>query len=166
MREGLLSVGDDVRITVGQIEDIPRCLDIAKELGEYFTSSALLAMARDLAGGRFLVAKDSTGCLGFMGLRDKNPGVSEIPWMAVQEDRWRQGIGSAMMEALCSDSKRRGIALLVAKTLAPTVDYAPYQATRRFYEKMRFYLVDVIDPYPGWDPGNPCAIYVKPLCCK
>jgi hypothetical protein len=23
--------------------------------------------------------------------------------------------------------------------------------------------LEIIDPFPGWDPGNPCAIYVKAL---
>jgi len=51
----------------------------------------------------------------------------------------------------------------MAKTLAPDVEYAPYEATRRFYEKKGFIHLETIDPYPGWDPGNPCAIYVRVL---
>lgn len=49
------------------------------------------------------------------------------------------------------------------KTLAPTVDYPPYDATRAFYASQGFHLVDIIDPYPAWNPGNPCAIYLNIL---
>lgn len=38
-----------------------------------------------------------------------------------------------------------------------------YARTRKFYEQRGFHLLEEIDPYPGWDPGNPCAIYVKVL---
>ena len=55
-----------------------------------------------------------------------------------------------------------GIALIEVKTLAATADYAPYEKTRRFYE-LGLFLIETIDPFPGWEPGNPCAIYVKIL---
>ena len=67
------------------------------------------------------------------------------------------------MDNLCRDLESRMVRLVMVKTLAPTVDYPPYALTRRFYEKNGFALIDVIDPYPKWDPGNPCAIYVRAL---
>jgi hypothetical protein len=59
--------------------------------------------------------------------------------------------------------RANGVMLLEVKTLAPTVVYTPYERTRRFYEHAGFILLEVVDPYPGWEPGNPCAIYVKIL---
>lgn len=53
--------------------------------------------------------------------------------------------------------------MLQVKTLAPTVEYAPYEGTRTFYEAMGFRLLEIIDPFPGWEPGNPCAIFAKAL---
>jgi hypothetical protein len=49
------------------------------------------------------------------------------------------------------------------KTLDSSVDYEPYQATRAFWERMGFIQIDTIDPLPGWNPGDPAAIYVAAL---
>ena len=32
-----------------------------------------------------------------------------------------------------------------------------------FWERRGFVQIDCIDPLPGWEPGNPSAIYVKAL---
>jgi hypothetical protein len=42
-------------------------------------------------------------------------------------------------------------------------DRDPYGATRAFWERNDFIHVDTIDPLPGWEPGNPAAIYVAAL---
>ena len=51
-----------------------------------------------------------------------------------------------------------------AKTLDSSSGYRPYEATRAFWERNGFVHVDTIDPLPGWEPGNPAAIYVAALC--
>ncbi len=47
-----------------------------------------------------------------------------------------------------------------AKTLDRSSGYHPYEATRAFWERNGFIQIDTIDPLPGWQPGNPAAIYV------
>lgn len=49
------------------------------------------------------------------------------------------------------------------KTLDSSSGYRPYEATRAFWERNGFVQVDTIDPLPGWEPGNPAAIYVAAL---
>ncbi|WP_049981095.1 hypothetical protein [Halolamina rubra] len=65
----------------------------------------------------------------------------------------------AVADRLAAD----GVELLTVKTLAATVDDDHYARVRSFYERAGFRHVETIDPYPEWEPGNPCAIYVKPL---
>ena len=74
-----------------------------------------------------------------------------------------RGIGSALVNRIASDLSSQGIKVMEVKTLSADVDYAPYEKTRRFYEKVGFMHLDTIDPYPGWEPGSPCAIYIKRL---
>ncbi len=60
-----------------------------------------------------------------------------------------------------------GVAVVEVKTLDASVDYAPYEATRGFWEARGFVQVDTIDPPPGWQPGNRAAVYVaalRPTC--
>jgi GNAT superfamily N-acetyltransferase len=93
----------------------------------------------------------------------KGAGVAEILWMAVSSERRRMGIGTRLLSAIEDELRVEGSKLLEVKTLAAEARYAPYDDTRRFYEGSGFLPVETMDPYPGWEPGNPCAIYVKPL---
>jgi hypothetical protein len=56
-----------------------------------------------------------------------------------------------------------GISVVEAKTLDRSSGYRPYEATRAFWERNGFVHVDTIDPLPGWEPGNPAAIYLAAL---
>lgn len=56
-----------------------------------------------------------------------------------------------------------GVVLVEVKTLDATAAYEPYVATRAFWEHRGFHQIDSIDPLPGWQPGNPSAIYVASL---
>jgi hypothetical protein len=56
-----------------------------------------------------------------------------------------------------------GISVVEAKTLDLSSGYRPYEATRAFWERNGFVQVDTIDPLPGWQPGNPAAIYVAAI---
>ena len=45
-------------------------------------------------------------------------------------------------------------------------DAASHQAwviTDSFWERNGFIHIDTIDPLPGWQPGNPAAIYIAAL---
>ena len=53
--------------------------------------------------------------------------------------------------------------LVEVKTLDVSAGYEPYVSTRAFWERRGFRQIDCIDPLPGWQPGNPSAIYVAAL---
>lgn len=52
---------------------------------------------------------------------------------------------------------------LPVKTLADTAEDETDARTRAFYERAGVHHVDTIDPDPGWEPGGPCAIYVRSI---
>ena len=64
-----------------------------------------------------------------------------------------------MLDCLASS----GISVVEAKTLDRSSGYRPYEATRAFWEHNGFVHIDTIDPLPGWQPGNPAAIYVAAM---
>lgn len=139
------------------------CLAIGRALPEYFLPEGIAQMERDLDLHETWVAALSETIIGFAVLERKSAAVMEILWLAVLPDAQGAGAGSALIAAVAEDARRGGIVVLEVKTLADTVESPEYARTRRFYERLGFVLLDVIDPYPGWQPGNPCAIYVKPL---
>jgi len=142
---------------------IEACCSIAKELREYFTENAIETMRKDMKKHLLYVAADLAEVVGFAIIQHKNKYLAEILWMAVKKGKWNQGIGSALIEHISNDLKSQGVRLLQIKTLSEDAKYSPYESTRQFYEKMNFIHIETIDPYPGWAPDNPCAIYVKIL---
>ncbi|HHY95811.1 MAG TPA: GNAT family N-acetyltransferase, partial [Firmicutes bacterium] len=152
-----------LNITRGAERDIEACLAIARNLGEYFTHAACRQMAAELAEHPFYIARDGDEVVGFAVMAARNPQVTEICWLAVARERQGRGVGSALLMNIGGTLKRQGTRLLTVKTLAAQAEYPPYERTRHFYEKMGFVHLDTIDPYPGWAPGHPCALYVKVL---
>jgi ribosomal protein S18 acetylase RimI-like enzyme len=152
-----------MHIIYGTQRHIEDCLSIGRELPGYFPEAGIAAMARDLREHRLYIAMDADQAAGFASIQIKTIQVAEISWMAVRPERRRQGVGTHLINQIVVDLTAEGLQLLEVKTLADTVDYPPYEQTRRFYEARGFVHLETIDPYPAWEPGNPCAIYVKVL---
>ena len=141
--------------------DFESCLSIARELPLYFTEPGIVAMRRDLQEHQIYLATYSDQVVGFASINPKNSQVAEISWMAVMPGRQHQGVGTLLINHIAGELKETGVRLLEVKTLAADVEYAPYELTRHFYERRGFVHLETIDPYPEWEPGNPCAIYIK-----
>ena len=60
-----------------------------------------------------------------------------------------------LLDHLLGDLAAEGVSLVEAKTLDRSAGYRPYEAARAFWERRGFVQVDMIDPLPGWEPGNP-----------
>jgi ribosomal protein S18 acetylase RimI-like enzyme len=152
-----------MEIVKGNANHHESCLSIAKELTQYFYEKAVSDMNRDFRNHDLYVAIEKEEILGFVTIHRLNENVIEMSWIAVRKDRQGRGIGTDLIKYISDDLKAKGASLLKVKTLSEDVDNKPYELTRKFYEKMGFVHMETIDPYPGWEPGNPCAIYVKIL---
>ena len=141
-------------------EDITLCLQIARDLPEWFNEAGLRAMERDLGEERTFVAVEGEEILGFVTVKPLNERTLEILWMAVRRELRGNGIGTEMLEFVEGWAKERGFEVLVVKT-SGDLSYKPYDATRRFYERNGFVRIALIDPYPEWD--EPALVYVKCL---
>ena len=162
------SLDKTITITKTDIgKHIETCLAIAKELPDYFNEQGISDMSQDIQRHFLYVAMSSNGIVGFAIINEKSDYVAEISWMAVKSERHRQGIGSALVDHLDVDLKSQGFRVLEVKTLATHADISgferTYAKTKQFYEKVGFLHLETIDPYPAWEPGNPCAIYIKIL---
>ncbi|GAB7093270.1 hypothetical protein JCM30237_04220 [Halolamina litorea] len=142
------------------------CLAVARGLDRGFNDAGLASMAEDLPEQRQFLAFADGELLGFVSIDDSGPAVAEVAWFAVRSDSQGAGIGSRLLEAVTDRLAAGGVRLLSVKTLAATVDDDHYARVRSFYEGAGFHHVETIDPYPEWEPGNPCAIYVKPLAAE
>ena len=93
----------------------------------------------------------------------KSSGGAEILWIAVDAARRGRGYGTRLLGRVLDHLGADGISVVEAKTLDRSSGYRPYEATRGFWERNGFVHVDTIDPLPGWEPGNPAAIYVAAI---
>lgn len=136
---------------------------IARALPEHFNARGLEEMGRDLGRDRGWVALEGTGdFVGFVVVREAEDGSEEILWLAVSPAAQRRGVGRALVEEVARDARARGVRTVRVRTLADTVPSPAYAGTRAFYLRLGFRLEEVVDPYPGWEPGNPCAVYERP----
>jgi GNAT superfamily N-acetyltransferase len=84
-------------------------------------------------------------------------------WIAVDAARRGRGHGTTLLGHVLDQLAADGISIIEAKTLDRTSGYRRYEATRVFWERNGFVQVDTIDPLPGWQPGNPAAIYIAAI---
>jgi ribosomal protein S18 acetylase RimI-like enzyme len=152
----LIITGSDAKIA-------EKCVQIARELPDYFTGSGIANLIQDVKNHQVFALIDYGNVLAFTVAAVNYPRATELLWLATKREHQNKGYGTALLEHIAAELKKNGTRLLEVKTLSPDANYQPYEPTRRFYEKNGFILIDIIDPYPGWEPGNPCALYVKIL---
>ncbi len=143
--------------------DVEACVGVLVALPDYFTPSTHDEVRRELPHGRGWVAEDEGAVVGFVLVDQRYPTTAEITFAAVVRERQRQGVGSALVERCLATLAGTGVEYVEVKTLDARADYEPYVATRAFWERHGFRQIDCIDPLPGWDAGNPAAIYVRGL---
>jgi GNAT superfamily N-acetyltransferase len=144
--------------------DETACVDIVVGLADFFTPDVPGELRRDL--GRHLawvVAEDGDEAVGFAVVDRRSAVAAEILWAAVSASRRGTGLGKALIGFVLDELLARGVDVVEVKTLDRSAGYAPYEATLAFWEGQGFVQVDVIDPLPGWQPGNPAAVYVVAL---
>ena len=151
------------RIRRAREDDGEACAEIVRELEDHFTDDVPDSVIRDLGEHGGWVSVEAGRVVAFVVAQRRSERASEILWIAVRPSDRGSGIGTALLDHLMADLARDGVALLEVKTLDRSAGYPPYEATVAFWESRGFIQIDMIDPLPGWPPGNPAAIYVTAL---
>jgi len=149
-----------IAVAVRKTCDREACSRLAATLPDYFTASGLKALAGDLALGELYGAFAGDRLIGFALYKELNPEAVELAWLAVDRGYWSRGAGTQLVKRSLAALPRQYRTCQV-KTLAAAVADEGYARTRRFYAKLGFIPLEVIDPYPGWVPGNPCQLLVR-----
>jgi GNAT superfamily N-acetyltransferase len=143
--------------------DVPAITAIVEGLPDYFSSDVPAKIRQDASSHRGWVLVESGAVVGFVVAARKSAGGAEVLWMAIDSSRRGHGHGTFLLNRVLDDLAADGVSVVAAKTLDRSAGYQPYEATRAFWERRGFVHVDTIDPLPGWQPGNPAAIYVAAL---
>jgi GNAT superfamily N-acetyltransferase len=143
--------------------DLEPCIEIVRRLPDYFTPNVPDEVTHDWRRCQNWVAVDDDAVVGVAVVEVRSPLAAEILWAAVDPDRQNTGVGTQLIESVVGTLADRGVRVVEVKTLDEREDYQPYEATRAFWQARGFIHIDTIDPYPPWQTGNPCALYVRPI---
>lgn len=138
-------------------------LAIAKSLSDFFNSDGINSLTEDLKTHKLFGAFLDGNIVGFVTLRIADVGSLEISWLAVLVDFQGRGIGSSLVRESVKKFSTEGFEVCYVKTLAETVEDEGYAKTRKFYKNLGFQTLEIIDPYPKWQSGNPCQILAARL---
>jgi GNAT superfamily N-acetyltransferase len=136
------------------------CAGILPTIGEWFgmpeSNAAYEAMAET---GPAVVALEDDRAVGLMLLKRHFATALEVYFLAVVRDRHRHGAGRALMAHAEAVAAAEGRRFVQVKTQGPSVDYEPYERTRRFYEALGYAAIEELDV--GWGPDNPTLLMAK-----
>jgi GNAT superfamily N-acetyltransferase len=129
---------DSVQIRPAVPDDIPAILSLARGLDAWFDEHArTVAIPTDVRHQTTFVAIERDELIGFITLYVAE-GRLNIGWIGVREDWHRRGAGTALVARAVQWARDLGIDTLAVATLGDSVDYEPYERTRRFYFKNGF----------------------------
>jgi ribosomal protein S18 acetylase RimI-like enzyme len=137
--------------------DVDGCVAVLAALPDHFTPDTYDDLRRTFDDSEVWLATERQEIIGFVALRLRYPKSAEILYAGVLPGHQRRGVGEQLVRSLLAGTDRT---MIEVKTLDASSGYEPYVATRAFWEALGFIQIDCIDPLPGWQPGNPSAIYV------
>jgi GNAT superfamily N-acetyltransferase len=151
-------------VRVAAAQDAVVCAEIVVGLEDFFTDDVPDKVQSDLREHGGWVIDDVDDVVGFVIVERRGTrGAAEILWAAVTADRRGGGLGSLLIDHALDELSADGVQIVEVKTLDSSADYAPYDATRAFWLARGFVQFDMIDPLPGWPPGNPAALLAVAL---
>lgn len=150
----------NMEIVIKKTTEFEKALEIAKTLPEYFSDQGLKEIREQLPKHSVFGAYFGDEMIGVASYKKINNEAIDLTWLMVLEKYQGQGIGRKLvLESLAIEGKN--FLVCQVKTLAETVFDEGYAKTRAFYKSLGFIPIAIVDPYPGWRPGNPCQIMVK-----
>ena len=151
---------------IKKINNLEDAIFIAKSLPDFFTENGVDSLKEDLKNHELYGVTVDSKLVGFITLRLADTASLEISWLAVLPEWQGKGIGTELVKETLNIKAKEGFEVCYVKTLAETVLDSGYEKTRKFYKKLGFYTLEIIDPYPDWDEGNPCQILAAALPLK
>jgi len=139
------------------------CVEIVASLEDFFTDDVPDKVRSDLRDHGGWVIEDAGEVVGFVIAERRGARAAEILWAAVAADRRGGGLGTRLIDHALDELGADGVQIVEVKTLDASADYAPYDASRAFWNARGFVQFDMIDPLPGWPPGNPSALLAVAL---
>lgn len=118
-------------------DDFIGIVRIADSLPEWFDKEGREAIPIDIKHHHCIIAEDSKSIIGFISLFVYEGRLS-ISWMGVLPEAQNKGVGSKLLQKAEEHGRQLGLKEIATYTLGDSVDYKPYEQTRKFYYKNGF----------------------------
>jgi [ribosomal protein S18]-alanine N-acetyltransferase len=136
--------------------DLPAVLDLEHALfgDEAWTEGMLASELAGVASGRhYLVAEDGGELVGYAGLLTPGGGQADVLTLAVAEQRWGQGLGAALLDALLHEAGRRGCSEVFLEVRVDNV------RAQRLYQRRGFVEIGIRRGY--YQPSGTDALVMR-----
>jgi ribosomal-protein-alanine N-acetyltransferase len=136
--------------------DLPAVLDLEHALfgDEAWTEGMLASELAGVASGRYyLVAEDGGELAGYAGLLTPGGGQADVLTLAVAEQRWGQGLGAALLDALLAEAGRRGCSEVFLEVRVDNV------RAQRLYQRRGFVEIGIRRGY--YQPSGTDALVMR-----
>ena len=150
-------VTNEIRIRKGDISDIGSVLQIAKSLDDWFNEDGIKYIEQDLAFQKLIISEADCKPIGFLSFFTYE-GIGYLGWLGVQKEYHGESVGEMLFLEFERIMHENEIHTLQVKTLGESVDYPPYDRTRKYYFKMGFteYRTEITD-----NPGCPEELILR-----
>lgn len=149
-----------MEIEIKKTNEFEKALEIARCLPDFFTQQGLDIIKNEMPKHSVWGAYDDGKLVGCVSYKKLNDFSLDMTWLFVAPDFQGKNIGTQLvLQSL--EEEGRNYKVCQVKTLAETVEDEGYARTRKFYQKVGFVPIQIVDPYPGWGEENPCQIMVK-----
>jgi ribosomal-protein-alanine N-acetyltransferase len=136
--------------------DLPAVLELEHALfgDEAWTEGMLACELAGVASGRYyLVAEDGRELAGYAGLLTPGGGQADVLTLAVAEQRWGQGLGAALLDALLDEAGRRGCGEVFLEVRVDNV------RAQRLYQRRGFAEIGIRRGY--YQPSGTDALVMR-----
>lgn len=148
------------KITIKKTKRFQEAYKIAIGCPDYFMKECWHEIKNDIKKNILFGAFLKNKMVGFVVYGGINKNVVEMQWVAINKEFRHNGIGTELVKKSLGKIAQK-YKLCKVRTLAEIRKDEGYSRTRNFYEKLGFYWVEIVDPYPYWRGRNPCQIYIK-----
>ena len=121
----------------GTAIDHSTVIQITKSLNDWFNEDGLRYIKQDLEFEKLIIVEADQVPIGFLSYF-LYEGIGYLGWIGVYEKHHGTGVGELLFIEFERIMKENEIDTLQVKTLGESVDYPPYDRSRKFYRKMGF----------------------------
>ncbi|MCL2564369.1 MAG: GNAT family N-acetyltransferase [Defluviitaleaceae bacterium] len=104
---------------------------------------------------------DKKEAVGFLAMKPHNSLHAELCVMGILTEYHHMSIGRGLFNTFQNYCINNNYKYISVKTLDSSINYEPFNKTRKFYKAMGFLPFEVNQT--AWDAENPCLIMIKDL---